>query len=97
MRRLLKNITWVTLLIIWLILPAKGFAASLDSKAREGITHYNHEEYDQASAKFQASQLEQPNNTDVAYNLANSLYRLGRYEEAVEAYKKALSEKAPQF
>jgi Ca-activated chloride channel family protein len=69
------------------------FAASLDSKAREGVTHYNHEEYDQASAKFQASQLEQPDNPDVAYNLANSLYRLSRYEEAVEAYKKALSEK----
>ena len=69
------------------------FAASLDSKAREGITHYNHEEYDQASAKFQASQLEQPSNPDVAYNLANSFYRLGSYEEAVEAYKKALSDK----
>jgi len=69
------------------------FAASLDSNAQEGIAHYNHEEYDQASAKFQASQLEQPDNADVAYNLANSFYRLGRYEDAVEAYKKALTEK----
>jgi Ca-activated chloride channel family protein len=96
MKYLSINTPWITLFTIWLILPAMGFAVPLDTKAREGVTHYNHEEYDQASAKFQASQLEQPDNPDVAYNLANSLFRLGRYEEAVEAYKKALSEKAPQ-
>jgi Ca-activated chloride channel homolog len=75
--------------------PPAALADAFDSKAREGVTHYNHEEYDQAAAKFQASQLEQSDNPDVAYNLANSLYRLGRYEEAVEAYKKVLAEKTP--
>jgi Ca-activated chloride channel family protein len=95
MKFLSANTHWATFFMVWLVLPTPGFAASLDSKAREGVTHYNREEYDQASAKFQASQLEQPDNTDVAYNLANSLYRLERYEEAVEAYKKALSEKTP--
>jgi Ca-activated chloride channel homolog len=72
-----------------------ALADSFDPKAREGITHYNREEFDQATTKFQASQLEQPENSDVAYNLANSHYRLGRYEEAVEAYKKTLTEKTP--
>jgi Ca-activated chloride channel homolog len=72
-----------------------ALADSFDPKAREGITHYNREEFDQAATKFQASQLEQPENSDVAYNLANSHYRLGRYEEAVEAYKKSLTEKTP--
>ncbi len=71
----------------------EALADSLDSKAREGISHYNQEEYDQATAKFQASQLERPDNVNVTYNLANSLYRQGRYDEAVEAYKKALAEK----
>ena len=68
-------------------------ADTFDPKAREGITHYNRKEFDRATTKFQASQLEQPDNSDVSYNLANSLYRLGRYEEAVETYKKALGEK----
>jgi Ca-activated chloride channel homolog len=72
-----------------------ALADSFDPKAREGITHYNREEFDQAATKFQASQLEQPENSDVAYNLANSHYRLGRYEKAVESYKKALPEKTP--
>jgi Ca-activated chloride channel family protein len=70
-----------------------AFADSFDSKAREGVTHYNREEFDQAAAKFQASQLEQPESPDVSYNLANSHFRRGRYEEAVEAYKKTLTEK----
>jgi len=75
-------------------LPA-ALADSFDSKAREAVTHYNREEFDQAATKFQESQLDKPENSDVAYNLANSRYRLGRYEEAVEAYKKALTEKTP--
>jgi len=72
--------------------PANAF----DSKAREGITHYNREEFDQAASKFQESQLATPESYGVAYNLANSRYRLGRYEEAVEAYKKVLTEKTPK-
>jgi Ca-activated chloride channel family protein len=95
MKFLSANIHWAYLIISLLILPATGFADSFDSKAQEGVTHYNREEFDQAADKFQASQLEQPDNSNVAYNLANSHYRLGRYEEAVEAYKKALSEKTP--
>lgn len=79
--------------MVLLTLPATGFADSFDSKAREGVTHYNREEFDQAATKFQESQLSGPENSEVAYNLANSHYRLGRYEEAVEDYKKALSEK----
>ena len=63
----------------------------MDATAREGVTHYNHEEFKQAASKFESSQLEQPDNSEVAYNLANSHYRLGRYEAAVAAYRQALS------
>jgi Ca-activated chloride channel family protein len=73
-----------------IITPA--LADSLDATAREGVTHYNREEFKQAASKFEASRLEQPDNSEVAYNLANSHYRLGRYEAAVEAYRQALSE-----
>lgn len=70
---------------------SSALADSFDAAAREGVTHYNREEFEQASAKFQESQLETPENSGVAYNLANSHYRLGRYEAAVEAYGQALS------
>jgi Ca-activated chloride channel family protein len=73
---------------------SQALADTFDPKAREGVTHYNREEFKQAATKFQASQLEAPANANVAYNLANSHYRLSRYEEAVEAYKKVLNEKS---
>ena len=95
MKFLSTNSRFSYLILVIMMLPTTGFAGSFDSKAREGITHYNREEFDQAAKKFQESQQEKPENPDVAYNLANSRYRLGRYEEAVEAYKKALTEKTP--
>jgi Ca-activated chloride channel family protein len=88
-------IYFITGWIVGLGTIPQALADSFDSKAREGIAHYNREEYDQAAVKFRASQLERPDQSDVAYNLANSHYRLGRYEEAVEAYKKVLAEKTP--
>ncbi len=78
-------------LIAGLGMISHAVADSLYAAAREGITQYNREEFEQASAKFQESQLETPENSGVAYNLANSHYRLGRYEAAVEAYSQALS------
>ena len=72
-----------------MITPA--LADSLDATAREGVTHYNREEFKQAASKFESSQLARPDNSEVAYNLANSHYRLGRYEAAVAAYRQALS------
>ncbi len=78
-------------LIAGLGMISHAVADSLDAAAREGITHYNREEFEQAASKFEASQLEQPDNSQVAYNLANSHYRVGRYEAAVEAYSQALS------
>lgn len=95
MKFLSANAHRACFIIVLLILPVTGLAASLDSQAREGVSLYNREEYAEAAAKFQASQLEQPDQQDVAYNLANSLYRLGRYEEAAKAYQKALTEKTP--
>ena len=73
-----------------------AFADSFDSKAREGVTLYNREKFDQAATKFQESQQKTPEDSNVAYNLANSHYRLGHYEEAVEAYKKSLTENTPK-
>ena len=93
MKFLSLNRRWIFFILA--LIPVPAFAGSLDSKAREGVTHYNREEFNQAAAKFQESQLAAPESSDVAYNLANSHYRLGRYEEAVENYKKALAENTP--
>jgi Ca-activated chloride channel homolog len=95
MKFLSANAHGAFFIMVLLALPATGFTDAFDPKAREGVRHYNREEFDQAATKFQESQLSKPESSGVTYNLANSLYRLGRYEEAVEVYKKTLSEKTP--
>jgi Ca-activated chloride channel family protein len=82
--------------LVWIGAIPTAFANSFDLKAREGVTLYNREKFDQAATKFQESQQKTPDDSNVAYNLANSHYRLGHYEEAVEAYKKNLTEKTPK-
>lgn len=92
----MKNLTAIYqsafLLMALFFLPSAGLADSFDDQAREGVTHYNREQYDQAASKFQASQLEQPGNPAVSYNLANSQYRLGQHQDAVKSFKQALTE-----
>ena len=85
------SMTMATGLIAGWGMFSHALADSLNEAAREGVTHYNREDFEQAASKFEASRLERPNNSQVAYNLANSHYRLGRYEAAVEAYGQALS------
>jgi len=65
-------------------------ADPFDSTAREGITLYNQEQYEPAADKFLESQANQPESPEVAYNLANSQFRLGRYEDAVKSYDRTV-------
>ncbi len=65
-------------------------ANSSSSALNEGITFYNQEKYKEATDKFIEAQAEDPENPNLAYNLANSNFRVGRYEQSVEEYDKAL-------
>lgn len=69
-----------------------AFADSFDSPGREGVSHYNANQYDKAADKFQEAQVNQPENPEVLYNLANARYRLGQYEAAVEDYASVIAQ-----
>jgi len=80
------------LILALLLIPLTAGAESLDATARQGVAHYNQEEFEQASNKFLESQVQNPDHPEVAYNLGNSDYRLGKYESALESYAKTLAE-----
>ncbi len=65
-------------------------AGSLSSALNDGISFYNQEKFNKATDKFTEAQAEEPENPNIAYNLANSNFRIGRYEQSVEEYEKAL-------
>jgi len=67
-------------------------ADPFDSTAREGISLYNQEQYEPAADKFLEAQVNQPESPEVTYNLANSQFRLGRYEDAVKSYDRTVQQ-----
>jgi Ca-activated chloride channel family protein len=88
-----KNITvWlISILVAFSLAPAMVNGESFNSKISQAMDHYQQEEYDQAANKFLSAEVEKPNNPALPYNLANSNYMGEKYEDALEAYKRAES------
>lgn len=80
------------LFIALLLMPISANAEYFDAAARQGVAHYDRQEYEQASNKFLESQTQKPDHPEISYNLGNSDYRLGKYESALESYAKTLAD-----
>jgi len=64
-----------------------GLVISLNALAQEdyvliGNQHYKNEQYEQAEINFRKALEVDPQNSTAQYNLANALYKQGKYEEA---------------
>lgn len=69
-------------------------APSADAEIRAGVHAATREYWQEALFRFQRAQQLEPENFKVLNNIAVSLEALGRYEDALGMYKKAL-EKSP--
>ena len=76
------------LILLW---PANGNGETLDSKVRNGVSRYEKQQYETASQLFQDAYAKQPDNGQLAYNLANSDYKSGKFDKALGAYAKAMT------
>lgn len=73
---------------------SSGSQPSADREMRAGVKAAAREYWQEAHFRFQRASALEPDNVKVLNNLAVSLEALGRYEEALEVYKRAI-EKAP--
>lgn len=90
MEKLLNNFkTRIALTLFFLLLPVYSFAESVESRIQSGVSHYKQQEYDEAARLFLESQVDQPDDAALSYNLANSNYKLGNYAEAIQGYSRA--------
>lgn len=74
-----------------LALAQPGYGDTTQSKIREGVSSYQKQEYEKASQLFQDAYAKQPENSELAYNLANSNYKSGKFDQATDAYTKAMN------
>ncbi|MBI5428506.1 MAG: tetratricopeptide repeat protein, partial [Nitrospinae bacterium] len=78
---------WLGALVAAFI-PGMALGESPDAKIREAVSSYNRQEYENAAKLFQDAQADRPGDPRLAYNLGNSAYKLGKFDEAVHAYSK---------
>ncbi len=64
--------------------------ASLRTDVNEGKTLYEQQKYDEALKKFMDTEIENPGEPILEYNIGNTLYKQNRYDEAIEHYKTVL-------
>ena len=80
-----------TTLIFFILLPALTVQAQADKhKLRDGNHHYNKECYDQAEVSYRRALETDSTDYKGQFNLASSLYRQGKYDDAAHHYDKAL-------
>ncbi len=81
-----------------LALPAIGFAESVNSKMREGISQYHEGAFKESVENFSSAHAGRPEDSRIAYNLGNAHYKEGKFEEALQAYTQStLDEKNPDI
>ena len=82
------------LIAIWIIFsPGTALSLGVDGKAIEGVELYQKHMFDQASKRFLEAQQEKPNDPKISYNLGNSRYKQGSYEQALESYSRSIEQK----
>jgi Ca-activated chloride channel family protein len=61
------------------------------SITQKGTSHYEKQEFKLAEEKFYQANQKQPENPELIYNLGNSHYKNGNYQEALQAYSQVAS------
>jgi Ca-activated chloride channel family protein len=67
------------------------FGETLYSITQEGASHYEKQEFNLAEEKFTQANQKQPENPELIYNLANSHYKNGNYQQALQGYSQVAS------
>jgi Ca-activated chloride channel family protein len=70
-------------------------ALTLNAHANPGLDHYNQGDFDSALANFREELKHDPDSPTINFNLGDADYRLQKYDEAFEAYSKAMVSSDP--
>jgi len=89
--------------IIRLLLCAAVFAISFAGRWSDMVRSlpeqaeqaYKQKDYQKALEFYQEAQTQNPDSDTLAYNLGNTMYKLGRYQEAGKLYNRILENKNP--
>jgi len=81
------------LITVFIMFPLLISAQSLREKVNTGNEHYSKSEYELAINKYKDALLDDPLNDRILFNEADALYKMEKYDEALEGYQKVLGSK----
>ncbi len=83
----------ILVIIIFGLLPLHQLFAQSRKKVAKANEMYKTEQYDDALNIFRDAALENPDSPYLHYNIGNTLYKQGKFEEAFPEFEKVLSAK----
>ena len=90
---------WLTgLLCVFLgLVPAWGAADVDRTKVKKGVEAFQESRWDEALNHFQDALLDAPQDARLHFNVGDVLYKKQKYQEALQAFEKALNTSDPQL
>ncbi|MBN1931291.1 MAG: VWA domain-containing protein [Desulfobacterales bacterium] len=85
-----KNKMILILLLIPLVNVSAAFAASNYKNLQQGLEAYEKGDYEKSLKFFIDAQLENPERSEIYYNIGNAYYKTGDFESALKNYQEAL-------
>ncbi|MBA7697882.1 Cell division coordinator CpoB [subsurface metagenome] len=77
------------LIIVFLLFVKNNTFASARKKVNQGNNYYGQEKYEKAIERYRDAQIDSPESHPVHFNLGDSLYKTGKYEDAVKEFEKS--------
>ena len=78
----MKNV----IIVILILTSLSSFAQQERKYVRQGNKEYDKEKYDQAEVDYRKALEKKPNSKEVQYNLAGSVYKQKKFDEAAKSY-----------
>lgn len=93
---MVKNLVGKIGLIV-LVLVSGVLAGAGQDAVKAGNDAFDEGQYDEAMARYQVGEAEAPESPQLFYNIANLMYEMGKYEEALDHYSGALESEDAQL
>ena len=84
-----KDFKIIVMILITLLISSFGYSQSNRSTLNNGVDKYDEKKYTDAEVEFRKVVENAPKNFEANYNLGNSYYKQGKYDDAIKSYQSA--------
>lgn len=88
---------WLGLVTIFVPVGNSAFAQTVAGSVREGNKYFLNDRYEHALKKYQAAQVESPEDERIGFNIGDAQYKLGNYNDALSEFYRSTQSTDPKL